>query len=242
MTKLVVCSVLVVCLALSASAANYQRTVIAIARPTEYVEYIFLQGGDRIGSPIPILHNMTVGNARSVYAQTAANDNFLNWGGSEPGQGSYTNNGRLTQAEGTPMIWTTNDRSNSASVEGDGHGFTELNYQGEHLWLADLYMDCDKTSNGWFDFKAYMVDFRSGKADPGWESHFINQEFCIVDGSMWGTQSNHQWNALNHHGRCGSFNFVMWSQNLCFANKLDDHMRPYRDEWVEDLSREPTAE
>ncbi|XP_067658634.1 alpha-amylase-like [Haliotis asinina] len=241
MMKLVVCSVLVVCLGLTVSAVNFQRTVIAIGSLTVPGEYLFLQGGDKAGSPVPILHNMTVGNARSVYAQTSAGDQFLNWKGRESDQGGYIDSqGREIQAMGTPMIWTTNNRNYQASVDADGHGYSDLNYQGDHLWIADIYMDCDKTSNGWFDFKAYMMDLREGKKDIGWEDHFINQEFCIVDGSMWGTQSNLQWDPRNHHGRCGAYNFVIWSRNICFANQLSHHMMAFEDEWTEDA--EPTTQ
>ena len=40
-------------------------------------------------------------------------DNFLNWYGAEPGQGSF---GGLP-AEGTPAVWTTNDPSHPGYSE-----------------------------------------------------------------------------------------------------------------------------
>ncbi|KAH9519300.1 Alpha-amylase A type-1/2 [Bulinus truncatus] len=110
---------------------DFKRTVILIERQTNPGQDLFIRGGidyaRRAGCSasaalasnpcaIPIKHNDpgTNGHFDKVKAWSVG-DNFLDWGGAEPGQGSYQGH----QAEGTPAFWSTNDHSNA--------GYSSLN-------------------------------------------------------------------------------------------------------------------
>ncbi|KAJ8298305.1 hypothetical protein KUTeg_024836, partial [Tegillarca granosa] len=88
-------------------------------------------------------------------------DSYLDWYGKEPGQGSY----RGKEAEGTPAVWTTNNRNHA--------GYLDLNTYGDHNWLIDFDNGCTKTKKGWFQLKAVI--------NTDWES---NQMFSTCSGIM----------------------------------------------------------
>ncbi|XP_077867624.1 alpha-amylase-like [Saccoglossus kowalevskii] len=56
---------------------------------------------------------------------------YLDWYGAESNQGEY--NG--VPADGSPMVWTTDDPDHPTSVARDGYGY-------EHIWCALLDVKC----------------------------------------------------------------------------------------------------
>ena len=113
-------------------------------------------------------------------------DTRLDWFGPEPGQAS--------DDVGSPLVWTTDVWPPAwgprRTVERDGYGETPVNRWGPHHWMLDVDMDCARTVDGWFEFKA----FSTGSA--GWEPD--------IDQSETPRRTN------NHWGRCGAVNRVRW--------------------------------
>ncbi|XP_067658406.1 alpha-amylase-like [Haliotis asinina] len=217
MFRLIVASVLVLCYALAASAVNFQRTVVAISKTTDWGQNIFLRGGAGADG-IRIRHELKTRYPDGFYAQTSRGDNYLSWGGAEETQGKYND---FVDAEGTPMMHSTNDHTF------DHTNSSLLGLVGESLWIADLYMDCDQTENGWFDFKGYMVDLRPGVYGEGWEQ-YISESTCDVDGENVDVP-----NSGNHHAKCGYFNLGIWNNGRCWSTKLDYQTMLFRYAWTE---------
>ncbi|XP_046376170.1 alpha-amylase-like [Haliotis rufescens] len=217
MSRVIIALVLVLCCALTASAVNFQRTIVAISKYTDWGQNIFLRGGHGDES-IRIRHEVKTQYPQGFFDQTSEGDLYLGWGGAEETQGRYNRN---TVAQGTPMMHTTNDHSF------DHTNSSLLGLVGESLWLADLYMDCDQTDNGWFDFKGYMVDLRPGFNSEGWE-HYIGETTCNVDGDDVDVP-----NTGNHHAKCGYFNLGIWNNGQCWAKKLDYQTMLFRSAWSE---------
>ena len=109
-------------------------------------------------------------------------ESYLDWYGSEAAQSS--------SAEGTPLDWTTNFWPDSwgtkRTVTADGYGETPLNIWGEHYWMLDVQMDCNKTVNGYFEVKAFV------KNGQGWEGNI--------------QQANTPYASTNHVAQCGKIN------------------------------------
>jgi aryl-alcohol dehydrogenase-like predicted oxidoreductase len=174
------------------------RTVILINGVTQPGQDMYLRGGidhgyaqSKFGKTctaqnklcaIPIRHLSIIKNAELT------NDHYLDWYGSEAGQGN---------AEGSPAVWTTNQWPSSwgakKTVEKDGYGETPLNTYGHHYWLLDVKMDCSRTVNGWFELKSYISN------GPGWE------------GSI--AQPGGPYSSWNHFARCGKINVFRRNQN-----------------------------
>ncbi|XP_071095120.1 alpha-amylase-like [Haliotis cracherodii] len=196
-------------------AQDFKRTIIAIERPTTQGEYMFLRGGSTSGRRIPIRHNVRPADKTSFFAQTSKGDATLTWSSYENGQGIYRKGGIVRSAEGTPMMWTTNDESFSTNVDTDGAGYWELNTEGGGYWVVDIDMDCSATPGGWFAFKGYMIDLYRYKSE--WEGSYINQYSCDVNGTRLNIPGAQSW---NHYGICGYFNIVRWNDGRCMAEKV----------------------
>ncbi|KAK3877591.1 hypothetical protein Pcinc_017706 [Petrolisthes cinctipes] len=73
-------------------------------------------------------------------------DTRLDWSGAQPGQDVYQG----IPAEGTPLVWTTNNVLSP--------GYQELNTFGEHYWMVSMDMNCTQTEAGWFEVKGYLTN------------------------------------------------------------------------------------
>jgi alpha-amylase len=63
---------------------------------------------------------------------------------------------------------------------------------GSHYWMLDVQMDCSKTVDGWFEFKAYT-------STVGWESNVRQQGAPYITG--------------NHFARCGMINTFLLNES-----------------------------
>ena len=174
---------------------DWQRTVIFIQAQTSSGQDMFIRGGidhdyanNNLGKncqttnfecAIPIRHNNLINATTSPWK---AGESYLDWYGSEATQS--------TDAEGTPLDWTTNlwpsDWGTIRTVANDGYGETPLNIWGQHYWMLDVDMDCNKTVNGKFELKAYV------KNGQGWESDI--------------SQADDPYTSNNHFATCGKIN------------------------------------
>ncbi|XP_022105490.1 alpha-amylase 1-like [Acanthaster planci] len=192
-----------------------QRTVIFIKKHTIIGQDLFIRGGidhtkrggctsnaDTSACALPIHHN--IGGTNTKFNAWKSGDDFLDWYGAESDQSSYE--GRT--ADGTPLVWTTNNPTNGGNVEADGYGYTPLNKWGDHYWMVDLNVDCDQTEAGWFEIKAYL------KNGAGWESD-IWQGSC--SGSAGGSKP---YSSNNHFARCGYLNMFDFGSNSCTIENL----------------------
>ncbi|XP_022105424.1 uncharacterized protein LOC110987206 [Acanthaster planci] len=181
---------------------TFKRTTVFIQKQTDFGQNLFIRGGLGEGCTgacaIPITHITTGNNAQ--YNAWKTGDNFLDWYGVEDGQNTYNN----VSAEGTPLIWTTNNSSNTANVATDGYGYTPLNQWGANYWMVDLEMDCSKTNGGWFELKAFVMN------GVEWESDVSQNEAC--QGSPGGNKPS---NSINHFARCGYINVFKFGENKC---------------------------
>lgn len=173
------------------SDGNVQRTVILLYGPTQPGQDMFLRGGidhgvarDRLGRNCTdqnMLCAMPIGHRSIVKDALHFGDRFLDWYGSEPGQGS---------AAGSPAAWTTNRWPDQwgpkKTVARDGYGETPLNTYGDHYWMLDVDMDCSRGVGGWFEFKSFISN------GPGWE------------GNM--SQVGAPYPSQNHVAQCGRLN------------------------------------
>eukprot|EP00057_Strongylocentrotus_purpuratus_P027650 XP_011682124.1 PREDICTED: alpha-amylase 4N isoform X1 [Strongylocentrotus purpuratus] len=199
------------------SPAGWERTVIFIYKPTSNGQDVFVRGGidhsKRSGCSnnadsnnncaMPITHR--IGGGNSKFNDWKSGDDFLDWYGAESDQGK--NQGQ--SAEGTPLVWTTNDAGYQHKVDTDGYGYTSLNVWGEHYWMLDINMDCSKTEEGWFELKGIL---KSGGAE--WESD-RNQGSC--SGSAGGSAP---YSTGNHFARCGYLNKFSFNSNDCQIENL----------------------
>ena len=168
-------------------AENWQHTVILIYADVDKSQQVYIRGGvdwdysarhrdvncysNADDCAIPIKHNLLQNHVEFK------NDHFLDWYGAEELQ---------EDAEGTPLVWTTNISDGYTLVEEFGFGYTEINTFGEDYWMMDVEINCSNTVNGWFEFKAFI------KNGEGWEPD-INDP-------------NKQWHSNNHFARCGHLN------------------------------------
>lgn len=181
---------------------DWQRTVIFIGAQTQSGQDMFVRGGidhdyanNNLGRncsttnfecAIPIRHN----NLRNATTSPwKSNDNHLDWYGIESGQSSA--------AEGTALDWTTDVWPGGwgaiKTVAIDGFGEEPLNIWGQHYWMLDVNMDCNRTANGWFELKAFV------KNGQGWENDI--------------TQSGTPYSTNNHFAQCGKINKFDFNSN-----------------------------
>ncbi|KAH9519299.1 Alpha-amylase A type-1/2 [Bulinus truncatus] len=190
---------------------DFQRTVIMVERQTNPGQDLFIRGGvDYTRRPgcsaslpaatnpcaIPLKHQSygTSTHFDKINAWSEG-DNFLDWSGPEPGQGSYQ--GRA--AEGSPAFWSTNDKTNA--------GYSDLNTYGPHYWIIDLEMDCSRTEDSFFEFKAIV--------NGGWESDLGVTPACTGLGS-----TSPPFVSKNHVARCGYKNVFHFNSPACEISPL----------------------
>lgn len=181
---------------------DWQRTVIFIQAQTQNGQDMFIRGGidhnyanNTLGKncqttnfdcAMPIKHNNLRNSTTSPWK---ANENYLDWYGSE--------NGQNNQAEGTPLDWTTNVWPSSwgaiRTTTTDGYGEDPFNSWGQHHWMLDVDMDCSKAVNGAFEIKAFI------KNGQGWEGDII--------------QANTPYTSNNHFAQCGKINKFDFNSN-----------------------------
>ncbi|XP_071496347.1 pancreatic alpha-amylase 2a5-like [Diadema antillarum] len=187
--------------AIHIDARCWARTVIFVHKEAISGQDLFIRGGaNHHARGIPISHN--IGGSNEKFNSWKSGDDFLDWNGAEIDQGSY----RGSFAEGTPLVWTTNDPKKASNVQSDGYGYTPLNEWGEHYWMVDFAMNCDETKDGWFDLKAYIQN------GDGWESD-LSQGSCR--GSAGGTKP---YSSVNHSARCGFVNVFEFGSDTCIIN------------------------
>lgn len=187
---------------------DFQRTVIFIQRQTAYGQDLFLRGGSDNGEEtgaVPIEHRLD-GGENEKFKAWKVGDNYLDWYGAENGQGSFGG----TAASGTPMVWTTNNETYSATVSEDGFGYSELNEWGDHYWMVDVNMDCSQTENGWFEVKRFLPG-------EGWEGDVWQNEICDGDAG----DEERPYTSHNHFGRCGFINVFTSESNDCYINSFE---------------------
>jgi len=172
-----------------------KRTVVYMYGQTLPGQDMFIRGGidhdyakDKLGlnctasnrqCAIPIrylnLHNNTT-------KPWKVNDNYLDWYGSETGQGGG--------AQGSALDWTTKlwpaSYGPKKTYPIDGYGEDPENSWGEHYWKFEVEMDCSKTVNGWFELKSFISN------GPGWENDL--------------TQPGAPYKSANHFAKCGQLN------------------------------------
>ncbi|CAL1526033.1 unnamed protein product [Lymnaea stagnalis] len=199
-------------LAPTPSGPNWQRTVILVEKQTSPGQDLFLRGGlesshttggcssaDYQSNPcaIPIRHrglNMT--DETPGRDSWAKGDNYLDWFGPETDQGTF----KGAAAQGTPAQWTTNDPSKKY--------FNLLNKYGDQYWLVDVDMDCDKSYDGFFEFKGVLSN--------GWEVVSNANNDCTGDGAV-----PFPFHDTNHIGRCGYLNVYHWGTGQCEIHQLE---------------------
>jgi hypothetical protein len=175
--------------------SSWQRTVVFIKAVPPTGQNVFLRGGldathaQALGvtctqannlCSIPIKH-LNPRDATTVGWKQG--DTLLDWYGIQTGQG--------TGALGSPTDWTTHDWTAALgtpkrTVSVDGYGETPLNAWGDAYWMLDVQMDCSKTSDGWFEVKAFISGSGAG---TGWEGNVTQPGAPYVTG--------------NHFARCG---------------------------------------
>ncbi|XP_052276417.1 alpha-amylase-like isoform X2 [Dreissena polymorpha] len=185
-------------LASTTAGLTMSRTVILIEKLTNNGQDLFIRGGLDVAShrgcgtnitacEIPISHR-PIGNSSHYekYNAWSVGDRFLDWN-------TTAESGQKADAQGTPAVWTTND------IQHLGH--SSLNQYAPHYWLVDIDMDCSRTQNGWFEFKAFI--------NGQWE-HNIKSDACIGSGA--GTPPG---STPNHWAKCGMFNIYHYEKNSC---------------------------
>lgn len=188
--------------------SDFKRTVILIHKATAFGENLFVRGGidhnqregcgdmddlDHDPCSIPIRERILDINgpvdARDAWA---SGDDHLDWYGPEKGQGTF--NG--VAAQGTPAQWTTNDPNNDY--------YSSLNTFGPNYWLVDVDMDCSKTEDNFFEFKAVL----NNQFEP------TNSQ---LDVRCSGDEARDlPYHADNHFGLCGFINVVFeYGEGAC---------------------------
>jgi len=182
--------------------STWQRTVIFIQAETQSGQDMFIRGGidhdyansnlgrscstSNFNCAMPIRHNNV---SNSTTTPWKLNDNYLDWYGNE--------NSQSTEAEGTPLDWTTNlwpaNWGAIRTVLNHGYGETPLNTWGLHYWMLDVDMDCSKAVNNKFEVKAYI------KNGQGWEGDIA--------------QSGSPYTSSNHFAECGKINKFDFDSN-----------------------------
>jgi len=181
---------------------DFKRTVIFIKAQTSSGQDMFVRGGidHNFASSqgincteqnklcaLDIRHNNLRNDTTLAWK---SGDNYLDWYGTESGQSA--------EAEGSALDWTTDvwpsTWGTKRTVAVDGYGEEVLNNYGQHYWMLDVEMDCNKTFNGWFELKAYV------KNGQGWEGDI--------------QQSNTPYSSNNHFAQCGMINVFEFGQNV----------------------------
>ena len=125
------------------------------------------------------------------------NDNYLDWYGREEFQ-TYQRRGPtyndLGLAQGTPLDWTTNNKSGANTVVRHGFGFLKENLDanlGDGYWMLDVDMDCGTAvtvaGTAWFEVKSFITNVANG-----WEPDV--------------QQADRPWVSGNHFAKCGKIN------------------------------------
>lgn len=197
-------------------ARDWKRTVIFMQGNTVSGQDMFVRGGidttyaqNTLGRSctnadnsltyscsIPVSHrnlrNTTTDEWKSL-------DEYLDWGGGEPNQGTNPDPSHVSVAQGTAADWTTNNSGNPNKVSVVGFGYDPLNTWGDHYWMIDVDMDCSSTVNGFFELKSYI------SGGPGWESNV--------------SQAGAPYASNNHFAQCGKINvFVRGSSAVTVRN------------------------
>ena len=182
--------------------STWKRTVIFIFGQTATGQDMFMRGGidhayananlgrtcanTNFQCSMPIRH-LNLRNATT--APWKANDNYLDWYGTEAGQSA--------NAVGSPADWTTDfwppEWGAKKTVAADGHGEEPLNHWGQHYWMLDVEMDCSKSVNGWFEVKSFI------SGGPGWEPNLAQPGTPYTSG--------------NHFAKCGEINMFKRGTN-----------------------------
>jgi alpha-amylase len=193
--------------------ASFQRTVIMVHKQTDLGQSLFVRGGldeashncngdtsaatSNCAVPIVTKTNVSFEDFRS-YFNWAQEDDYLDWFGNEPNQGTY--DGII--ANGTPIVWTTNKQGQ--------FGYNPLNTYGDDYWIADLLMDCSRTDNNWFVLKSFLKPSLVGGGGT-WENDISQIAQCRGDAAG-PTPSNI---GKNHAGLCGAINVFDFGTNDC---------------------------
>ncbi|XP_013422198.1 uncharacterized protein LOC106182099 [Lingula anatina] len=218
MTMLMFCFLIFLCetaFCQLAPSAGFQRTVVFIKRQSYPSQYVFLRGGRNDGSPIPIRHRVkpTIGSD-SRYYDWSQGDNNLDWDAQENGQWNFKS---FQKPGGTPLMWTTNVQG-TVNVTKDGAGYTPINTMGPHYWMMDVDMDCNKTDDGWFQLKAFVVhgeknDYISWNGNNGEWERGVEQTTC------WGDHKKFS-GVNNHVAKCGAINVFTYGEGTpCVVSK-----------------------
>lgn len=174
---------------------DWRRTVVYIYGQTQSGQDMFVRGGldhaaakSQLGltcteanklCAMPIRH-LNLKNATT--APWKANDQFLDWYGTEAGQAAA--------AQGSALDWTTDIWPASwgakKTVAINGFGEDPQNKWGQHYWKLDVEMNCSRTANGWFELKSFISN------GPGWEPDIRQAGAPYVSG--------------NHFAQCGKIN------------------------------------
>jgi len=198
----------------SAMRSGWHRTVVLIEKDSVVGQDLFIRGGisheqwpdkdctdDARISDCAIdirIREVGRGGKFTQYNDYAKGDMKLDFYGPEYNQGS--SNGQ--EAEGTALQWTTNDKSNDL--------YNKFNRHGDHYWVLDMEMDCDKTYNGWFEVKAFH------RGGDGWEDDIMDDtEDCT--GNIGGTGP---FVTTNHMARCGFVNEFHFGERRCEINTI----------------------
>ncbi|CAG2253198.1 AMY [Mytilus edulis] len=195
---------------------GFHRTIILFEGRTAPGQDLFIRGGIDEGHrqgcqhtaaasacAIPIKsHDLGSSDHFAKYNAWRQGDSYLDWYGAEPGQGDY--HGQTPQ--GTPAVWTTNQPGKP--------GYNELNTYGEHFWLVDIEMDCDKTENGWFEVKAVINNNWENNV-PGNSCHYGNVPY----------------RSQNHWARCGMKNVLHFSAVNCEISEIPTTTIKTQDEY-----------
>ncbi|KAK0427998.1 hypothetical protein QR680_010534 [Steinernema hermaphroditum] len=191
--------------------SSWKNTVVFLKKNTYPGQNIFIRGGDtqvaacsygpyqQSTDPcaIDIAHATNVSFIFAEYLSWKENDLYLDFEGAERRQGTHDG----LQAQGTPLIYTTNDRT--------APEYQPLNTFGPGYWMVEMKMNCDKTDNGWFELKGFMYP------GDGWEAD-IHQEQCTGSGASESPIRN----SKNHMAKCGMVNVFEWGQGSCIINAL----------------------
>ena len=178
-----------------AGCGDVRRTVVFMKKQTQPGQDIFLRGGLDHGRAAEVYGvECTANNRRCAIPiqhrikGRGAGDTALDWYGTETTQPAG--------AVGSPLSWTTDawppSWGPSKRVTNDGFGVEPLNSYGPHYWMLDVDMDCARTSEGWFETKAFVTN------GDGWEPAV--------------QQPGAPWASTNHVVRCGVGTVLEWGQ------------------------------
>jgi len=191
---------------------GWHRTVILIEKETEFGEELFIRGGisefqragctdDARTSECALdirVRSVGSGDGFAAYNAYKNGDQKLDWYGAENNQGTYHGQ----QAEGTAMMWTTNDKENQL--------YNAFNKYGENYWVVDMDMDCEQTERGWFEVK--------GVLSGGEYEEDVHADACR--GNIGGMPP---YMSSNHMARCGFVNVFHFDQSDCEINTVPSH-------------------